>query len=108
MPVTASARHRAEYERRINRVVDYVSRNLDEALSLEKLAHVAAFSPFHFHRVFKAHTGFHRAAINPTIAQAMNDIEWIFSLRDLCAGEAAIANPFAPESVGKHGGETAP
>lgn len=46
-----------EYERRINRVMDYVSKNLSEPLTLETLADVAAFSPFHFHRVFKSMTG---------------------------------------------------
>jgi AraC family transcriptional regulator len=49
--------NRVEYERRINRVIDYASRNLSEPLSLEKLADVAAFSPFHFHRIFKSLTG---------------------------------------------------
>jgi AraC family transcriptional regulator len=37
--------------------MDYVQGHLDEELTLEKLASVAAFSPFHFHRVFAAVTG---------------------------------------------------
>jgi AraC-like DNA-binding protein len=49
--------HRREYERRVYRVMDYVQGHLDEDLTLEKLACVAAFSPFHFHRVFAAITG---------------------------------------------------
>lgn len=48
---------RREYERRINRVIDYVQAHLDDDLTLERLAEVAAFSPFHFHRVFAAITG---------------------------------------------------
>lgn len=48
--------HRREYERRVNRVMDYVQAHLADDLSLEKLASVAAFSPFHFHRVFVAIT----------------------------------------------------
>jgi AraC family transcriptional regulator len=48
---------RAEYIARINRVIDYVDAHLDETLSLEKLAEVATFSPWHFHRVFHAMTG---------------------------------------------------
>lgn len=57
-PAVANAnRNRQEYERRIIRVVDYISQNLSEALTLEKLAGVAAFSPYHFHRVFKSFTG---------------------------------------------------
>ena len=55
-PVKLSA-HRREYERRVNRVMDHVQAHLAEDLTLEKLAAVAAFSPFHFHRVFAAITG---------------------------------------------------
>ena len=49
--------HRREYERRVYRVMDYVQAHLEEELTLEKLASVAAFSPFHFHRVFAAIAG---------------------------------------------------
>jgi len=52
-PVTA---HRREYERRVNRVIDYVQAHLADELTLEQLAAVAAFSPFHFHRIFVAIT----------------------------------------------------
>jgi len=37
--------------------MDYVQAHLDEDLTLDKLAAIAAFSPFHFHRVFSAITG---------------------------------------------------
>lgn len=37
--------------------MDYVQAHLAEELTLDKLAAVAAFSPFHFHRVFSAITG---------------------------------------------------
>ncbi|MBI5668275.1 MAG: AraC family transcriptional regulator [Chloroflexi bacterium] len=45
------------YEQRINRVFDYIREHLTEDLSLEALAQVAHFSPYHFHRLFKAITG---------------------------------------------------
>ncbi|HWM79105.1 MAG TPA: AraC family transcriptional regulator, partial [Methylomirabilota bacterium] len=48
---------RVEYEKRVNRVIDHILRHLAEELSLSGLAGVAAFSPFHFHRVFRATTG---------------------------------------------------
>lgn len=47
---------RAEYIGRINRVVNYIDTHLAEPLSLETLADVAHFSPFHFHRLFTAIT----------------------------------------------------
>jgi AraC family transcriptional regulator len=46
-----------EYERRVNRVIDHIYEHLADDLSLASLARVAAFSPFHFHRMFKAITG---------------------------------------------------
>ena len=48
---------RLEYTRRVNRVIDHVREHLGEDLSLAGLARLAAFSPFHFHRVFRAVTG---------------------------------------------------
>jgi len=44
------------YEQRINAVIAYAREHLDDDLSLATLARVAGFSPFHFHRVFKALT----------------------------------------------------
>ena len=45
------------YTDRINRAIDYVTKNLAEPLSLEDVANVACFSTFHFHRIFRAQTG---------------------------------------------------
>lgn len=47
---------RLEYEKRVNRVIDHIRDHLAETLSLEQLAQVAAFSPFHFHRIFRGIT----------------------------------------------------
>jgi AraC family transcriptional regulator len=44
------------YIQRINAVVSHIRENLDDDLSLDTLARVAGFSPFHFHRIFKAIT----------------------------------------------------
>jgi AraC family transcriptional regulator len=45
------------YQRRINRVIDYINDHLAEPLPLEELARLAHFSPFHFHRIFRAMVG---------------------------------------------------
>jgi AraC family transcriptional regulator len=45
------------YGQRINLVINYIRDHVQEPLSLEVLAQVACFSPFHFHRLFKALTG---------------------------------------------------
>jgi AraC family transcriptional regulator len=52
-----TARSLSQYEQRLNEVIDYIERGFDGSLSLEHLAGVAHFSPFHFHRLFKAYTG---------------------------------------------------
>jgi AraC family transcriptional regulator len=46
-----------EYRRRILRVLVHLQRHLDEATSLDELAAVACFSPYHFHRIFRGMVG---------------------------------------------------
>lgn len=46
-----------EYRARINRVEDYIQQNLEAEMSLEELANVAAFSKYHFGRIFAMMTG---------------------------------------------------
>ena len=48
---------RKEYISRINRVQDYIDKNISTKFSLEELASVANFSKFHFHRIFAAMIG---------------------------------------------------
>jgi AraC family transcriptional regulator len=46
-----------EYARRLNAALDYIDRNIADDISLTKLASVACFSPYHFHRLFSALVG---------------------------------------------------
>jgi AraC family transcriptional regulator len=46
-----------EYERRVHRAMDYIQAHLGDDISLETLAREAAFSPYHFHRIFTALVG---------------------------------------------------
>jgi len=45
------------YQGRVNRVIDYIRDHLTEPLPIGKLARLAHFSPFHFHRIFRAIAG---------------------------------------------------
>jgi len=45
------------YDERISRVCEYINQNLNDNLTLEMMSDVAAFSKFHFHRVFSAYAG---------------------------------------------------
>ncbi|MCQ4140255.1 GyrI-like domain-containing protein [Chryseobacterium sp. EO14] len=45
-----------ENRKRMVKAIQYIDNNLDTELSLEKVAEVAAYSPFHFHRIFRLMT----------------------------------------------------
>lgn len=45
------------YQARLLRVMLHIQNHLDDPLTLDELAAVAHFSPFHFHRIFSAITG---------------------------------------------------
>src|SRR5687767_9596542 len=45
------------YLDRVNRAIDHVNRNLSQPLRLEDVAQAACFSPYHFHRIFRALVG---------------------------------------------------
>jgi AraC family transcriptional regulator len=57
MTADSGRRHRAEYARRMNRVLDHIDAHLDQPLELAQLADIANFSRYHFHRVFAAWMG---------------------------------------------------
>jgi AraC family transcriptional regulator len=46
-----------DYGNRVRRVLDHIRDGLDRNPSLEELAEVAGFSPYHFHRVFSGTVG---------------------------------------------------
>jgi len=45
-----------EYIKRINNIFQFIDANLDQELSLETIAKIGFYSPFHLHRIFKAIT----------------------------------------------------
>lgn len=48
---------RLDYGRRVERVMAYIADHPDGDLSLEKLADIACFSPYHFHRIYRSIAG---------------------------------------------------
>ena len=52
----AKEKSRQEYIARINRVIDYIEKHLNEVITLDKISQIACFSPFHFHRIFSTLT----------------------------------------------------
>lgn len=53
----AGKRNTQEYSKQINAVLNYILENLNGDLSLEKLAGIANYSPFHFQKIFKQVVG---------------------------------------------------
>lgn len=48
---------RGSYAERIDRVLRHVAEDIDRRHSLDDLASIACFSPFHFHRIYRGVTG---------------------------------------------------
>jgi AraC family transcriptional regulator len=46
-----------DYRKAVNTVSNFILNNLNAKLSLEELAKVANYSPFHFQKIFKQVTG---------------------------------------------------
>ncbi len=46
-----------DYKERLLRVLVHIQEHIDDELDLEQLAHLACFSPFHFHRIFTGMVG---------------------------------------------------
>src|SRR5688572_16997141 len=57
LPTMATPRTIEHYGARLERVHRYLSEHLDDDVDLERLASVACFSPFHFHRIYHALQG---------------------------------------------------
>lgn len=45
------------YKQSINKVIDYIEKNINKKLTLEELAEVAGFSKYYFHRIFSSYMG---------------------------------------------------
>jgi AraC family transcriptional regulator len=52
-----SQENQAAYARRMHKVIEHIDRHIDQTLELSRLAEVAHFSAFHFHRLFSAWMG---------------------------------------------------
>lgn len=48
---------KVNYRKRIEQVIEHINNDLDQSLPLDKLAEIACFSPYHFHRIFVAIVG---------------------------------------------------
>jgi AraC family transcriptional regulator len=73
-----------DYSRRIERVIAHIGEHLHDSLDLDRLAAVACFSPFHFHRIYRAMTG-------ETAADTLRRLRLHHAAGELVQGQAPIA-----------------
>lgn len=78
-PITAES-----YGRRLQRVADHIWNHLDEPMDLAGLAQVACFSPFHFHRIY-------RATMGETVAETLVRLRLQRAARALASFDTPIA-----------------
>ena len=84
MPATvATPRTLSDYAHRLERVAVYLAENLDHDVDLERLAEVACFSPFHFHRIYHALQG-------ETVAETVRRMRLHRAAVQLIEGETPI------------------
>jgi AraC family transcriptional regulator len=82
-----------DYAARIERVHDYLAAHLDRDVDLEHLAGVACFSPFHFHRIYRAVQG-------ETVADSVRRMRLHRAALDLIEGALPIARIAARAGYG--------
>ena len=75
----------AKYQARIERVIDYIQDHLDEPLDLNYLSEIACFSPYHFHRVY-------RAVMQETVAETVRRLRLHRACGDLIANQLSIGD----------------
>lgn len=73
-----------DYSRRIDRVIAHMADHLDEALELPALAEIAAFSPYHFHRIYRSIAG-------ETVAETLRRLRLDRAAGDLVMGTTPVA-----------------
>ncbi|MDG5494550.1 AraC family transcriptional regulator [Niveispirillum sp. BGYR6] len=89
------------YRQRMARAIRHIHQHLDGDLSLETLAGIAAFSPFHFHRQFAAHAGMtlNRYVQRVRLKRAAH---WLAFRPDLSITQVALECGYAsPESFSR-------
>ena len=86
------------YLQRINAVINHVHENLHAGLSVEELAQIAGFSPFHFHRIFRAITGETLLGMVTRIRLG-RAVVLLRSKPEISISEAAFASGFSSLSV---------
>lgn len=92
----ASGRTRARHRRAVERAIEFIACNYGRRLSLERIAAVAAYSPFHFARIFRRYSGMgiHEFVVDLRLRAALSRI--LLGERNISA--AALSAGFSSHS----------
>ncbi len=82
--------------RQIEQVEKYIQRHLSEDVSVEALARVAGFSPYHFTRLFRRTTG--SSPHQWVVRQRVERAQWLLQQTELPLAQVAAACGFADQS----------
>ena len=91
--VASAARTIEDYADRIERVHAYLAEHLDRDVDLDRLAAIACFSPFHFHRIYHALQG-------ETVAESVRRMRLHRAALDLIDGAVPVARIAARAGYG--------
>src|SRR3954469_18997591 len=91
--VAPAARTVEDYAQRVERVHAYLAAHLDRDVDLDRLAGIACFSSFHFHRIYHALQG-------ETVAESVRRMRLHRAALDLIEGALPVARIAARAGYG--------
>ncbi|MGN0458373.1 MAG: helix-turn-helix domain-containing protein [Eubacterium sp.] len=95
-PQSAKSKGENSYDDIIQNVKEYIAENLNERLTVNKLAELANMSASHFSRVFKQHTGF--SPYDYILILRLNRAKYLLQVTDMTVASIAYEIGFNSES----------
>jgi AraC family transcriptional regulator len=83
-------------EHQVEKLYEYIQRHLCEDLSLETLARLIGFSPYHFARLFRRTMG--ASPHQFVVRQRLERAQWLLQQTELSLGQVALECGFADQS----------
>ena len=95
-PQSIKNKGESDYEDRINQVKEYIADNLNEKMTVSKLADITNMSASHFSRVFKQQTGF--SPYDYILNSRLNRAKYLLQVTDMTVASIAYEIGFNSES----------
>ncbi|MGN1420688.1 MAG: AraC family transcriptional regulator [Eubacterium sp.] len=95
-PQSAKSKGKSSYEDSIQIVKEYIAENLNESLTVGRLADIVNMSSSHFSRVFKQQTGF--SPYDYILISRLNRAKYLLQVTDMTVASIAYETGFNSES----------